>query len=92
MYYQVFIDEAYVRDGQAFLEGKVDKNFDCLSESEDGWIDMNGRMLLAEGTFFNASELQRFVKECYPNVDLDVLFVLEFPEKPVLMNWEGDAI
>lgn len=88
MYYQVFVDEAYVRGAQVVLEREVE-NFDCLlgTTVEDGWTDFNGRMLLAEGVFLNVSELKGFVKKYYPEVDLDVLFVLAFPEEPVLIDW-----
>lgn len=38
MYYQVFIDEAYVRDGQAFLEGKVDKTLTVCQNQRMGGL------------------------------------------------------
>lgn len=91
MYYQVFINDAYVRDAQIYLGGKADDNAEYLMIDE-GWEDVGPNILFIEREFENFNKMKEFIRELYPDMDFRALSVLEFPEKPVLMNWEGDAI
>lgn len=91
MYYQVFIDGAYIRDAQAYLAGEVDENTEYVMSSE-GWEDIESDVLFMEREFEDLNELKKFIRRLYPEIDFTVLSVFELPEKPVLMNWEGDAI
>lgn len=91
MYYQVFIDGAYIRDAQAYLAGQADENSEYVL-SDEGWEDIESDALFIGREFEDLKELKEVVKRLYPNIDLKVLSVLEFPEKPVLIDWEGNVI
>lgn len=91
MYYQVFIDGGYIRDAQAYLAGQADENSEYVLRDE-GWEDIESDALFIGREFEDLKELKEFVKRFYPNIDLKVLSVLEFPEKPVLIDWEGNKI
>lgn len=91
MYYQVFIDGAYIRDAQAYLAGEVDENTEYVM-SDEGWEDIESDALFIERECKNLKELKEFIRRLYPNIDLEVLSVWEFPEKPVLIDWEGNEI
>ena len=91
MYYQVFIDGAYIRDAQAYLAGQADENSEYVL-SDEGWEDIESDALFIGREFEDLKELKEFVKRFSPDIDLKVLSVLEFPEKPVLIDWEGNEI
>lgn len=91
MYYQVFIDGGYIRDAQAYLAGQADENSEYVM-GDEGWEDIESDALFIGREFEDLKELKEFVKRFYPNIDLKVLSVLEFLEKPVLIDWEGNEI
>lgn len=91
MYYQVFIDGAYIRDAQAYLAGQADENSEYVM-SDEGWEDIESDALFIEREFEDLKELRKFIKRLYPNIDLKVLSVWEFSKKPVLIDWEGNEI
>ena len=72
-------------------QGEVDENTEYVMSSE-GWEDIESDVLFMEREFEDLNELKEFIRRLYPEIDFTVLSVFELPEKPVLMNWEGDAI
>lgn len=91
MYYQVFIDGAYIRDAQAYLAGEVDENTEYVM-SDEGWEDIESDALFIEREFENLNELKKFIRRLYPEIDFTVLSVFELPEKPVSIDWEVNEI
>lgn len=91
MYYQVFIDGAYIRDAQAYIAGKVDENSEYVM-SDEGWEDIESNALFIERECKNLKELKEFIRQLCPEIDFAVLSVLEFSEKPAFVNWEGNVI
>nr|WP_297934589.1 hypothetical protein [uncultured Lachnoclostridium sp.] len=87
MYYQVFVDCAYIRDAQGYLAGEVDENSEYLI-GDDGWEDVSGDALVIAREFESLKELKKCIKQWYPDMDFEVLQVYELPSAPKMVNIE----
>lgn len=82
--YLVYLKDAYVRDAQGYLFGKVEE----MDEVEDGWNDVFGPLLLMTLNVASDKDVWEKIHRWYPEADPEVFTVekvcggIESVEKP----------
>lgn len=76
--YFVFIEDYAVKDAQAFLQKPIPQDL-FADEQEDGWSDISCPALVLDRCFTSREELKTCLQTLYPNADLNIFAIYEYP-------------